>query len=118
MITNNFLNEVSKAINGESYVSPGVIGFSSTTKTLSPTDTSLGGELDYGSAAGTRVTNVTTFNALRSGAAVGVGGDRINSLGLLNTSTGTLLAEALVPSVLHTSTYDLDVSWKIIVERK
>lgn len=118
MITNNFLNELAKAVNGESYVSPGVVAFSSTTKTLSPSDTSLGGELDYDATSGSRVTNEVTFNALRSGTIVSAGGDRINSLGLLDTSTGTLLAEALVPSVLHTSTYDLDVNWKIIIERK
>lgn len=119
MINNYTLEQLSKAFNGESFTVPSYIAFSSTTKTLSPSDTSLGGELDRSVLSNTRVDNVVTFTGIRSGANVTGSGDIIKSMGLFASSTaGTVMPQALVPNVLHSSTFDLEVEWNVRVERK
>lgn len=119
MISDHFLEQIAAAINGESYDTPAYMAFSSSVITPDATATSLPTEIGRDATTNSRVTNIVTFSATKSGATVGAGGDRINSLGLVDTSTGgTLFAQALVPSVLHTSTYDLEVNWKVKVERK
>lgn len=111
---------MAKFINGESTVIPGYVAFSEDSIIPDPTDTSLPSELDRSSIAGSRIANTATFSAIRSGAtATPSTGDFINSLGLLNTSSGgTLFAEATVPDILHTSDFDFEVEWQITIERK
>lgn len=119
MITDVFLTEIAKAINSESNAVPAYIAFSSSVITPDPGDTSLPSEYDRSATSNSRATNEVTYTASRSGTSVSGSGEYINTIGLLDTSTGgNLLAEGLVPSVLHTSTYDLEVNWKVIVERK
>ena len=119
VFTDTGLIELAKALNGESNTIPSHVAFSSTVITPDTADTSIPGELDRSATSGTRVTNQVTFNALRSGATASSTGDYINTLGLFtSTSGGNLYAEALVPSVLHTTTFDLEIDWKVTIERK
>ena len=119
MITDTFLNRIAGWINGESGDSPSNIAFSSSVITPDGTETSLPSEYGRSSADGTRILSETTYNGLRSGAIASSTGDYINSLGLLTASTGgDLLVEALVPSVLHTTSFDFEVDWTITVDRK
>ena len=118
MIVDTFLYELAKKINGESSESPDYVAFSEDVITPDATDTSIPGILDGDAASGSRTLGVVTFNAIRSGAVASSSGDYINTLGLTKTSgSGTLFAEALVPSILHTTSYDLEVDWDITVSR-
>lgn len=117
MITDTFLYEIAKKINGESSTSPNYIDFSSTAITPDVADTSLPGVIaGGGTATQTRYLNTVTFNKIRSGAVASSTGDYINALGL-SLNGGNLFAEALVPSILHTSSYDLEADWDITVNR-
>ena len=119
MITDIFLNNLAKAINGESFTLPAYNAFSSSVITVDATDTSLPTEYDRSSASGARINNTVTFTSVRSGAIASSSGDYINSMGLLSSSTvGDLHVEALVPNVLHTTSFDLEVDWAITIERK
>jgi len=120
MITDTFLNELATVINGGTMDVPSHIGFTSTALTLSGTDTSMSGEFgNRVSVSGTRVLSNTTFGGLRGGAVASSSGDTINAIGLFDASTtGDLYAEALVPSVIHTSTFDFEIDWGIRVSRK
>lgn len=119
MITDVYLQEIAKAINGEANTVVSHCAFSSTVLTPAATDTSLAHEYDRSSATGTRSTNSVTFNSLRSGATASSTGDYINVVGLLTSSTGgNLMLEALVPSVLHTTSFDFEVDATVTIERK
>jgi hypothetical protein len=119
MLMDNFLYAVAGWMNGETFTIPSFGAWSSTVLTPAGTDTSLAHEYATRSAAtGARVLGDTTFTITRSSVLASSSGDYINSLGLLTASSGgTLYAEALVPSILHTTTYDFEVDWKISVSR-
>lgn len=117
MIVDTFLNRIAGWLNGETANIPSYVAWSSSVITPAGTDTSVPSEYDESAATGSRVLTVTTFNSLRTGAIASSAGDYINSIYLLDSSTGTLLAEALVPSVLHTTTFDLEVDWQLTVSR-
>ena len=119
MITDVFLQELAKNINGESNTNASHLAYSSTAITPDATDTTLTGEfLTRVSATGSRVLTETTFNAIRSGAVASSSGDRINAMALFTSSSGgNLFAEALVPSILHTTAFDFEVDWKITISR-
>ena len=121
MITDTFLNTMAALINGETSTIPAYNSWSSTAITLDPTDTELTGE--FGSRTSisnqTRTNNAVLWESIRVGATIGSAGDRINSMGLNDTSTaGNLFAEALVSSLLQTSDFDLELNWRVQVERK
>jgi hypothetical protein len=119
MITDNFLNQLAGVMNGEAMGVPSHIGFSSTALVLNPVDSTLSGEyLTRVASTGSRVLNKTTFNALRSGAVASSTGNIINAIGLFDASTsGDLYSEALVPSLLHTTSFDFEIDWSITVKR-
>lgn len=119
-LTDTFLNQIAGVVNGESFTQPSYVGFSSTAITIDPTDTSLSGE--YGnrvSVSNSRTLNEVTLSGVRSGAIASSDGDRLNSFGLFNSSTvGDLHSEALISSLLHTTSFDVEVDWKITFSRK
>lgn len=117
MIVDTFLNRIAGWMNGESANIPSYVAWSSSVITPAGTDTSVPSEYDESTASGSRILSVTTFNSLRSAVLASSSGDYINSIYLLGSSSGTLLAEALVPSVLHTTTFDLEVDWALTVSR-
>jgi hypothetical protein len=119
-VTDDFLEEVMKAVNGESYATPEYVSWSSDAITIDPTASSLTGE--YGSRNGT--TNVRsgtglTLSVVKTGATVGSAGERINSMGLFSTSTaGIIMSQALVSSLLQTSDFDVELDWVITAQRR
>ena len=116
MITDTFLQQMSKAFNSESFTVPGYVGFSSTAVTPDGTETSTTGVLDYSSTTNSRDSGTATdtlFTAVRSGTVASSSGDYINSLWLVESSTGDVHSIALAPSLLHTSSYDLEASWTV-----
>ena len=122
MLTDNFLVDIAKYLNGESSELITHLALSSTAITPSATDTSIPGQLGSRiSVSNSRSSTLptVTFNGIRSGAVASTSGDYLN-LGALFTasSSGTLMAEALIPSVLHTTDYDFEVDWSITVGRK
>lgn len=119
VLTDVFLIEMAKALNGESFSTPTHGAFSSSVITPAATDTSLPSEYDRSSFTGSRDSNEVTFSGLRSGATASSSGDYINLFGLLDSSSGgNLFLEALVPSVLHTTSFDFEVDATITIERK
>ena len=111
---------LSKALNSESYNVPTHMAEGSTTMTIATDTTSLLGEYpNRQSTTGSRVDNVTTFNALRSGASVASSsGEAIYTFGLYDSSTGgNLQVAVLASSILHTSTFDIDVDWELTIGR-
>ena len=122
MLTNNFLLDITKYLNGEVGELITHLAFSSDAITPGATDTSVSGQLGSRiSISNSRSSTepIVTFSGLRSGAVASSSGDYIN-LGALFTdaSMGTLMAEAVVPSILHTSDFDFEVDWSVTIGRK
>lgn len=119
-LTDTLLNQLAGVVNEESFTAPTHVGFSSTVIIIDPTDISLSGE--YGNrvaVTGTRNLNEVNFSGVRSGAVVSSSGDAINSYGLFNSSTaGDLHSEALVTSVLQTTSFDIEVDWLVKITRR
>lgn len=120
MIIETFLEELAKAINSEGYSVPTHMAEGSSTMTIN-TDTSvLTGEYPSRQAvSSSRVNNITTFNALRTGASVASSsGEVVYTFGLYDSSSsGNLLTAVLASSILHTTSFDIDVDWDITIER-
>lgn len=112
MITDLFLNEMAKALAGESYVVPTYLAFGSSVITESAGSTTLSGE--FGSRVAvtdSRSTSTVTFTGTRSAASVSTSaGDTLNSMGLKSSSSGgTHLSETALSSIIHTTTFDIEV---------
>lgn len=120
MITDTYLYNITKLMNGESSAIPSYTAFTSTVITPDSTDTSslFADEYTRVIATGVRSLNQLTFSSLRPGTIASSDGDILNTMGLFNASTGgELLAEAVIPSILHTTSFDLETDWTITVER-
>ena len=120
MITDTFLQNIAGLINGESTNIPTHAAFSSSVIEADATRTSLPSELDVTrpTVSKTRDTTLTTYTFLRSGTAASSSGDFINSMGLIDSATGGfLMADAIVSSLLHTTDFDVDVSWSFEIRR-
>ena len=113
MNTDTLYSNIAGVLVGDSFNIPSHIAFSSTVVTLDPTSSTLTGE--FGSRVATtpsRELNVATYSAIRSGAVASSTGDRINSIGLFSSSTGgELYSIVLVPSLLHTTSFDFEIDW-------
>jgi len=119
VIPNTHLNEVAKAMTGESFVTPTHYAFSNTLTTVDVTDTSMSGE--YGTrlaVSKTRDTNVLTYSATKTGALVGTDGESIKGLASLSASTsGTLMTETVIPTINHTQAFDIEFITQITYTR-
>ncbi len=122
MLTDTFLEEVAKFLNNESATVVSHLTFSSDAITPDATDTSVSGELGTRiSVSNSRSSSVptVTFTGTRSGAVASSSGDFVNLAALFTASSGgNLMAEAIVPSVLHTTDFDLEVDWSITAARR
>ena len=112
-ITNSYLNNVAKAMAGESYSYPTdmLVGTGAVTS-IDVTATALEGEIGTReSATVSRALNVVTYNAVRSGTAVldTTNGDDLTSVGFDVAATGEDLQLAVVISELHTTAFDLEI---------
>ena len=121
MIVDTFLNNMAGLINGESSTIPSHAAFSSDVLTAAATDTSLSSELDSPrlSITKARSTNTTTYSFIRSSTDASAGGDYLNAMAIIDAATGGyIMSETAISSLLHTTDFDVEVDWKITVERK
>jgi hypothetical protein len=120
MITDTFLQRIAGLINGESVAIPAYGAFSSTVLSADATRTSLPDELDATrlDLTKTRTGTTTTYTFLRSGSVASSSGDYINTMALIDSATGGyVLSDLAVPSLLHTTSFDVEVDWKVQVRR-
>jgi hypothetical protein len=119
MITDVFLVDIAKAFNGESFTIPTHSNFCTSTVTLSPTDTSLPGEVGARpSLSASRTSNEVTWSGIRTGAIVSTSGETLYSTGVLSaSSSGDLFMAVTLPGLLHTTDYDIEVSWTTTFDR-
>lgn len=114
MILDTFLTENAKAFNGESFVTPAYLAVGTGTVAISTTSTALSGPVDdtRSTLTKTRITNVLSFDAVRSGTGVGTAaGEYLNELGIFSAVTaGTMLSAITLPSILQTTSFDIDIS--------
>lgn len=119
-IPNTHLNEVAKAMAGESFVSPTHYGFSNTLTTVDVTDTSMAGE--YGSrvaATMTRDNNIISYSATKTGAIVSTSGESVKGVASFSASTsGTLMTETVIPTINQTQAFDIEFITQITYDRK
>jgi hypothetical protein len=122
MIPDVFLNEIAKAINSESFVVPAYLAFGTDTLSALSSDTSLAGE------TGSRVLvtksrsgNTISHNGLKTGASITSStGTVLYSSALFSASTsGVLCSEIPITAGLtHTTAFDIEVDWNIIINRE
>jgi len=121
MINNKYLNDVAGRMCGiisiqiPSYF---VISSSETLSSLNADSSDMPGEYDRNSLSTPVVTgNIAKYNGARY--TIEAGNDNwINGLGLFPSSSGAdMQTYLLVPSILHTSTYDLLIEYYITFER-
>jgi len=120
VVLNNMLDEVAKAIASDSYVMPSYLAFGSDVLTIAVSDSSITGEIGSRSAFTDSPAGATvTFNAIRTGAVVASSdGEYLNAAYAISASTGgTLLSELTLPSLLHTTNFDIDTDWSFTVQR-
>lgn len=121
MLHNDFLEEVAKAINSESFVVPSHQAFSTTDLTLDPAMTSFDGEVeDRSASSASRVQNVVTVTGIRSGTEVSsFSGETLYETALFSAaSSGVLLAMQGLPAILQTTSYDIEGNWDIFTESR
>lgn len=122
MITNTFLNTICAAINDETFMTPSYLAVATTVvSAILSTDSALSGEIgSRESMTGTRVNNIVTYDAIRSGVDVinTQTGDVLTSFGLFPLSTGpNLLSGVVVSGVTHTTNFDIEIITQIKVDR-
>ena len=119
VIPNAHLNEVAKAMSGDSFVTPLYYGFSSTLTTTDVTDTSMTGE--YGSRLSitrTRSDNINSYTTIKTGALVSTSGETIKGVAMFSASTsGTLMTETAIPTINQTNSFDIEFVSQITYDR-
>ncbi|HEY9702640.1 MAG TPA: hypothetical protein V6C58_09350 [Allocoleopsis sp.] len=112
MINDNFLNGLATLVTGGSYSIPSYLAFGSTTGTLTANDIITSGEFDRNIlTSDSNSANTATFVGARTGAEAN--NEYVNIIGLVNTSTlfgsNDIQANFLLPSVLHSTSFDLNI---------
>lgn len=120
MINDNYLNGMAKLASGESYTIPSHLAFGSTTGTLSSADLITSGEFDRNSLDDqASATNVAKYFGSRSSAEAN--NEYINILSFTNSDTlrgsGDIQANFLVSSLLHTTSFDIEVEMWVSFNR-
>lgn len=121
VVLNNMLNEMAQALAGSSYVLPSYLAFGSDTLSISVSDSAITGEIGSRSATTNSTASASvTFNAIRTGASVASSaGESLNAAYLISASSGgTLLSELTLPSLLHTTNFDIDTDWSFTFQRR
>lgn len=120
-VYNNWLNEIAKAANGESAATLSHLAATTTTLTIDVTDTALTGETPTRTAlTGSRVNNTVTYTGTKTGASIATSdGETLLGAGFLSASTGgTLLSAFTLPSLIHTTNYDIEFELSFTVQRR
>jgi hypothetical protein len=120
MINDNLLNGLATLLSGGSYNIPSYMAFGSITGTLTGADVSTSGEFDRNPLNTPTVTlNLAKFVGQRL--ASEAGNEVVNVISITNTSTlrgtGDIQANFLVPSLIHTTSFDIDSEVWIRVQR-
>lgn len=121
-ITDTFLEEMAKAVNGESFTVPTYLAVATTQVTsISTEDTSLSGEIGTrGPLTGSRTDNVTTLSVVRSGTLVidTTNGDDIRSSGLFDASSnGNFFTGVVHGGITQTTNFDIDFVYQLTTSR-
>lgn len=122
MIHDNFITGLAKLLNGESFTLPADGTYSTSTLTLSTdmASSSFTGEVPSRIAiTGARAGDTITWTYLRSGATVGSSsGETLQETALFDAvSSGNLLLMNTLPSILQTTTFDIEVNWSLTVDQ-
>jgi hypothetical protein len=120
MINNNLLNGVASLLAGGSYTIPSYLAFGSTSGLLTAADIVTSGEFDRNALTGYTVSNNTTkFNGTRL--STEASNETVNIISLTNSGTlrgsNDIQVSFLVPSLLHTTSFDLNVEVWVTVNR-
>lgn len=121
MLNDNFLNGMASLAAGESYTIISHLAFGSTTGTVTATDTITSGEFDRNAIDSTdAVGNVVKYIGSRSSAEAN-GSTYINVVGWHNSATlassGNVQANFILPSLLQTTSFDLELELWVGFER-
>lgn len=122
-ITNTFLEEIAKAVAGESHAMPTYANIGTDTITsIGITATTLVGEQGTRKLlTATRSTRFPSFSTFRLSTDVAntVTGDPIKSVGIFNTSatSGGLLVGEIVTGITHTINFDLEIKFDLEIDR-
>lgn len=118
-LTDNFLIEVAKSLNSESYEVPGYLAVGTTeVVSIETADTTLSGEIgDREALTNARSDKTITFTAIRSGADVidTTLGDSLESSGFLTEATDGIFLWGIPHSGI-TQTTSFDLEWEIQFE--
>jgi hypothetical protein len=114
VVLNNFLNEIAKSINNESYVYPSHLAVGTEVLSIDVEDTSLAGEIGDGlELTGSRSNNTLEFVALRLSTDVvdTTNGDDLKGFGIFSADTGgTIFIENDIAGILQTTNFDFEIT--------
>lgn len=121
MITDIFLEQVASALASETFTVPDYLTVGTEVITPAVTDTTLSGEIGPRvSSSITRTVNAVEFASIRSSTSViDSTGDSLTSSALFSASSGgDLFTSVVLPSITHTSTFDIEFDWTFTVNRR
>lgn len=120
---NNLLENTAKALAGESFVSINSLSVSSGTSfDDSPDSSDVGTELGSREVVSiSRIDNITSFNAIRSGVDVVdvTNGDVLSGASWWSEQTGGILLTTLaLPSISQTTAFDIEFDFDLTINRR
>ena len=123
MINDNLLTDAAKALAGESITVVAAAAVCTDTVTITGSMSSLPGEApDRPAVSISRNATAVTFNAIRSGATVGSSaGETLYAAALYDDDgayMGNLESAVSLPSLLHTTNYDIEFDWVVTAQRR
>jgi hypothetical protein len=111
MINDNYLNGMAKLAAGQSYVIPSYLAIGSTTGTITASDTQTSGEFDR-NVLDTPVVSTNVVKYIGSRTSAEASNEYVNVVSFVNVSTlrgtGDIQANFLIPSLLHTTAFDIE----------
>ena len=114
VVLNNFLNEIAKSVNNESFVTPSHLAVGTEVLDIDVTDTSLAGEIGSRlELSGSRSNNTLELVALRLSTDVvdTTDGDDLKGFGILSADTGgTIFIENDIAGILQTTNFDFEIT--------
>jgi hypothetical protein len=112
MINDNFLYGLASLMAGSTYTIPGYLAFGSTTGTLNTNDSVTSGEFDR-NALDSKTGSLNQVKFYGSRLASEASDEYVNIISLTNSASlggsGDIQVNFLVPSLLHTTSFDISV---------
>lgn len=122
VVNNNMLNYMAAALASETYDVPGALAVGTESIIPSASDTTLSGEIGdkirFSNPA--RTNNEVEFNAVRTASdVIASTGDNIQSVAAFVDTTGSDLQTAVsIPGIIHTTSFELDITFTYAFEEK